>query len=99
MVYSWQLAAQPSPRVPEHPGDAIGSMLHTSLKVGFLSIGLVTLRHGGPFSGGAYYFNRGRYSGATRRRMERACRGFLSMNPLRSRVLIISWIAGGETLK
>ena len=47
----------------------------------------------------ANYSNRGRCSGATRRRMERAFRGCLSMSPLRSRVLIISWIEGGETLK
>ena len=38
----------------------------------------------------AYYSNRGRCSGCTRRRMDRACPGVLSMRPLRSRVLIIS---------
>jgi len=36
------------------------------------------------------YSNRGRYSACTRRRMDRACLGVLSMRPLRSRVLIIS---------
>ena len=36
------------------------------------------------------YSNRGRCSGCTRRRMDRACPGVFSIRPLRSRVLIIS---------
>ena len=52
-----------------------------------------------PRSGSVHYSNLGRYSRCTRRRMDLACPGVLSMKPLRSRVLIISWIAGGETWK